>query len=211
MDVLKKCKKAEIYTLADEAICEAEVFRDMEGELWLSIPGDVNLETAESYTVIFFDSVSGLLRCQCSMGEARPISDERISVPCRIVEIKETTQRRQDLKIYFETNLEMFCSYVPGTAVGIPERFKAVSRDISAGGIYFTCEYRLPEGTVVQFQLHGASKPLLLAARVLRFESVDERDGKPQFGHGCQFIEMRPQTEAVLRNYIFRQERQRRR
>lgn len=211
MDVLKKCKKAEIYTLADEAICEAEVFRDMEGELWLSIPGDVNLETAESYTVIFFDSVSGLLRCQCSMGEARPISDERISVPCSIIEIKETTQRRQDLKIYFETNLEMFCSYVPSTAVGIPERFKAVSRDISAGGIYFTCEYRLPEGTVVQFQLHGASKPLLLAARVLRFESVDERDGKPQFGHGCQFIEMRPQTEAVLRNYIFRQERQSRR
>ena len=116
MDVLKKCKKAEIYTLADEAICEAEVFRDMADELWLSIPGDVTLETSEFYTIVFFDSVSGLMRCHCSVGEAQPISDERNSVPC-----------------------------------------------------------------------------------------------KPQFGHGCQFIEMRPQTEAVLRNYIFRQERNSRR
>ena len=194
MDVLKKCKKAEIYTLANEAICEAEVFRDMADELWLSIPGDVILEAAQYYTIVFYDS----------------ISDERISVPCQIMEVLETTQRRQDLKIYLETNLDLFCTYIPSTAVGIPERIKAISRDISAGGIYFICEYCLPEGSVVQFQLHGASKPLLLAARVLRFESVDERNGKPQFGHGCQFIEMKPQTEAVLRNYIFRQERQRR-
>ncbi len=211
MDVLKKCKKAEIYTLADEAICEAEVFRDMADELWLSIPGDVTLETSEFYTIVFFDSVSGLMRCHCSVGEAQPISDERNSVPCKIVEVMETRQRRQDLKIYFETSLDLFCTYVPSFAVGIPERFRATTRDISAGGIYFMCEYRLPEGTVVQFQLHGASKPLLLAAKVLRFEPVDEIDGKPQFGHGCQFIEMRPQTEAVLRNYIFRQERNSRR
>lgn len=210
MDILKKCKKAEIYTLANDPICEAEVFQDMAGELWLSVPGDVVLEKTEFYTIIFFDSVSGLLHCRCSIGDIEPISDERNSVPCQILEVQKTVQRRQDLKIYLETELDLFCTYVPSTAVGIPERIRAISRDISAGGIYFICEYCLPEGTVVQFQLHGASKPLLLAARVLRFESVDERDGKPQFGHGCQFIEMKPQTEAVLRNYIFRQERQRR-
>ena len=211
MDVLKKCKKAEIYTLANEAICEAEVFRDMADELWLSIPGDVILEAAQYYTRVFYESISGLLRGHCSIGEVQPISDERISVPCQIMEVLETTQRRQDLKIYLETNLDLFCTYIPSTAVGIPERIKAISRDISAGGIYFICEYCLPEGSVVQFQLHGASKPLLLAARVLRFEAVNERDGKPHYGHGCQFIEMKPQTEAVLRNYIFRKERQGRR
>ena len=107
--------------------------------------------------------------------------------------------------------MELSCTYIPSFATGIPQRITAVTRDISAGGIYFISDYCLPEDSVVQFQLHGASKPLLLSAKVLRFEAIDSKDGKAQYGHGCIFIELRPQTEAVLRNYIFRQERQRRR
>lgn len=208
MDVLKNCRKAEIY-LADELICAAEVFRDLNNEIWLSIPKDLSLDAAE-YIIVFFDSISGLLRCRCSLSEVQPLTDEWDSVPCTILEVLETQQRRQDLKISLETTLELFCTYVPSFASGIPERIKATTRDISAGGIYFICDYCLPEDTVVQFQLHGASKPLLLAAKVLRFESLDSKDGKAQYGHGCIFIELRPQSEAVLRNYIFRQERQKR-
>lgn len=209
MDVLKKCQKAEVY-LADKLICVAEVFRDLNNEIWLSIPKDLSLEPSE-YTIIFFDSIAGLLRCRCALSEVQPLTDEWDSVPCTILEVLDTLQRRQDLKISLETNLELICSYVPGSAAGIPHRITAVTRDISAGGIYFICGYCLPEDTVVQFQLHGASKPLLLSARVLRFEAIDSKDGNKQYGHGCIFTELRPQTEAVLRNYIFRQERQRRR
>lgn len=205
MDVLKNCRKAEIY-LADELICVAEVFRDLNKEIWLSIPKDLSLDASE-YTIIFFDSVAGLLRCRCTLSEVKTLTDEWDSVPCTILEVLETRQRRQDLKISLETALELYCTYVPSFATGIPERIKATTRNISAGGVYFICDYCLPEGTVVQFQLHGASKPLLLAAKVLRFESLNSKAGKTRYGHGCAFIEMRPQTEAVLRNYIFRQER----
>lgn len=213
MDVLKKCRKAEIY-LADELICVAEVFRDLTNEIWLSIPKDLSLNTSKEYTIIFFDSIAGLLHCRCTLSKVQSLTDEWDSVPCTILEVLEIQQRRQDLKISLETTLELFCTYVPRsavTAVRIPEQITAVTRDISAGGIYFICEYCLPKDTVVQFQLHGASKPLLLAAKVLRFEALDSKKDKEQYGHGCAFIELRPQTEAVLRNYIFRQERQRRR
>ena len=44
------------------------------------------------------------------------------AVPCKIVEVMETRQRRQDLKIYFETSLDLFCTYVPSFAVGIAHR-----------------------------------------------------------------------------------------
>lgn len=209
MDVLKKCQKAEIY-LADELICIAEVFRDLNDEIWLSIPKDLSLEEPE-YTIIFFDSIAGLLRCRCALKEVQPLTDEWDSVPCTILEVLDTQQRRQDLKISLETNLELTCTYVPGSPSNIPMRIAATTRDISAGGIYFICDYCLPEDTVVQFQLHGASKPLLLAAKVLRFEAIESTKGQTQYGHGCMFIELRPQSEAVLRNYIFRQERQRRR
>ncbi len=209
MDVLKKCRKAEVY-LADELICVAEVFRDLNNEIWLSIPKDLSLEASE-YTIIFFDSIAGLLRCRCTLHEVQSLTDEWDSVPCTILEVLETLQRRQDLKITLEANVELSCTYIPSFATGIPQRITAVTRDISAGGIYFISDYCLPEDSVVQFQLHGASKPLLLSAKVLRFEAIDSKDGKAQYGHGCIFIELRPQTEAVLRNYIFRQERQRRR
>ncbi len=206
MDVLKKCQKAEIYK-EEELICSVEVFRDLASDVWLSLPKDFPLEAPGVYTVIFYDSVAGLLRCRCDLGEIQTLSDEWDSVPCTIQEVLEAQQRRLDLKISLETPLELFCTYIPGSPSGIPERIKGTSRNVSAGGIYFLCDYLLPVDSVVQFQLHGASKPLLLAAKVLRNESLA---GTPPYGHGCKFIELKPQTEAVLRNYIFRQERQRR-
>ena len=206
MDVLKKCQKAEIYK-EEELICEVEVFRDLASDVWLSLPKDFPLEAPGVYTILFYDSVAGLLRCRCDLGEIQALSDEWDSVPCTIQEVLETQQRRLDLKISLETSLELFCTYIPGSPSGIPERIKGISRNVSAGGIYFMCDYLLPVDSVVQFQLHGASKPLLLAAKVLR---NDKLDGTPAYGHGCKFIELKPQTEAVLRNYIFRQERQRR-
>lgn len=209
MDVLKKCRKAEIYS-GDTLICEAEVFRDLADDVWLSIPKDLSWESPESYTVLFYDSISGLLLCQCALGEPQELSDEVDSVSCKILEVLKAEQRRMDLKIQFSTSLELSCTYVPGQPSHIPSRIDAESRDLSAGGIYFISEYQLPVESVVQFQLHGASKPLLLSARVLRTEELPLKKGIPQYGHGCQFIEMKPQTEAVLRNYIFRQDRQQR-
>lgn len=209
MDVLKKCRKAEIYS-GDDLICEAEVFRDLAEEVWLSIPKDLPWESPESYTVLFYDSIAGLLHCQCALSEPQELSDERNSVSCRILEVMKTEQRRMDLKIQISTSLELSCTYVPGQPSSIPSRIEAESRDLSAGGIYFISEYQLPVESVVQFQLHGASKPLLLSARVLRTEELPPKKETPQYGHGCQFTELKPQTEAVLRNYIFRQERQQR-
>lgn len=208
MDVLKKCQKAEIYN-GDELLCEVEVFRDLASDVWLSIPRDFELKPSDAYTILFYDSIAGLLRCRCSLGETQELSDEWDSVPCEILEVLDTQQRRMDLKISLETTLALSCSFIPGPHAGIPEQFDAVTRDISAGGIYFFCDYSLPAGSVVQFQLHGASKPLLLSAKVLRTDKIEDKKGI-RYGHGCQFYDLKPQAEAVLRNYIFRQERQRR-
>ncbi|MEH2956401.1 PilZ domain-containing protein [Candidatus Merdisoma sp. JLR.KK006] len=209
MDALKKCRKAEIYS-GDTLICEAEVFRDLTADVWLSIPKDLPWESPETYTVLFYDSISGLLLCHCDLSEPQELSDERDSVSCKILDVLKTEQRRMDLKIQLNTPLELSCTYVPGQPSNIPAHIQAESRDLSAGGIYFISEYQLPPESVVQFQLHGATKPLLLSARVLRTEELPPKKGSPQYGHGCQFTEMKPQTEAVLRNYIFRQERQQR-
>jgi len=208
MDVLKKCYKAEIFK-GEKVLCEVEVFRDLASDVWLSIPKDFPLDTSKDYTILFYDSIAGLVRCRCALGDIQPLSDEWDSVPCEILEVLESQQRRMDLKITLDTSLDLRCNFIPGPRAGIPEWIHAVTRDISAGGVYFMCEYELPAGSVVQFQLHGASKPLMLSAKVLRTDTIEKKDGT-QYGHGCQFIDLKPQTEAVLRNYIFRQERQRR-
>lgn len=208
MAILKNCRKAEIFSPSEELICEGEVFLDLSEKIWISVPLDFSREEHEYYLITFYDSISGLMRCQCSLPDSQTISNERQSVLCNIQEVMDTQQRRQDLKIPLELDIEFSCTAAPAGAVQLPDVIPAKTRNISAGGIYFICEYLLPADTQIQFQLQEASKPLLLTAGVLRTEDLPPKNGRPQYGHGCRFIDMRPRTEAALRNFIFRKQRE---
>ena len=211
MEILKNCRKAEIYTAANELLATAEVFRDLSGNILLSVPTDFPLDEHDLFLITFFDPVSGLIFSRCTLTKSdEKTSEERDSLLCNILEVMESKQRRQDLKLSLEIPLEMFFINPASGIPGIPDMIAAYTRNISAGGVYFICKYALPVDAELQFQLRGASKPLTLTAKVLRQETLPPSNDVPQYGHGCRFIDLRPQSEAVLRNYIFRQERQKR-
>ena len=69
----------------------------------------------------------------------------------------------------------------------------------------------MQEDAEIRFEITEANKPLLLNAKVLRQDKLPLKREMPQYGHGCRFFDLKPQTESVLRNYIFRKERQRQR
>ncbi len=210
MEILKNCRKAEIYTTGNELLATAEVFRDLSDNVWLSVPTDFPLEEHDSFLITFFDPVSGLIFSRCTLSKSDQGSEEKEALLCKIEEIMESRQRRQDLKLSLEIPLEMFFIHPASGIPGIPDMITATTRNISAGGVYFICQYAIPVDAELQFQLRGASKPLTLTAKVLRQESLPPVKDVPQHGHGCRFIDLRPQSETVLRNYIFRQERQKR-
>ena len=211
MNMLKKCRKAEIFNPAESLLCQAEVFSDISDRLWVSVSHDFPYEEFSYFNITFYDPVSGLVRCRCTLGSPESLSEERLSLLCTIVEVLESHHRRQDLKIPLEIEVELTCTYLPAGAPEPPSTFTAITRNISAGGIYLICEHPLPEDAEIRFEITEANKPLLLNAKVLRQDKLPLKREMPQYGHGCRFFDLKPQTESILRNYIFRKERQRQR
>ncbi len=211
MKLLRNCRKAEIFSPSDEFLCQAEVFTDKSEQLWVSVPHSFSYEEHSYYNITFYDSVSGLVRGQCILGSPQDLSERRLALMCDVTEVVETRQRRQDLKIPLEIEVEVTCIYLPEGVEAPPQTFPAVTRNISAGGIYLISEYPLAEGAEIQFEIKEASKPLVLTAKLLRQEKLPPKMEQPQYGYGCRFIKLKSQMESVLRNYIFRKDRERQR
>jgi hypothetical protein len=207
---LKGCHKAEIYSPEQEFLCTAEVVRAAYDNYRLVVPLDFEVSSElEYYEVVFYDAFAGLVHTLCRLSDPLHISKSQQSLLCVVREEREREQRRQDLKVPAEAAIEVTCTRMPAGEKRLPARIQSKVRNISAGGIYFYCQYPIPKGTIVQFQLHEASKPLQLTARVLRKEELEPlENGTPQFGHGCQFLDLKPNAEAELRSYIFRKELQ---
>lgn len=221
---LKNCHKAEIYSfedepvsaeiynMKDEPLCEAEVTRASFDGYRLIVPQDFEMpEDTGLFNVTFYDGYAGLVHTVCMLSDALNISKDKKSLMCTVREETGTDQRRRDLKIPAVFSIDVSCVRRPSGSdpkLRLPARIPAKTVNISAGGVYFSCGVCLPVDSHVQFQLHEAEKPLQLTAKVLRVDEGLEPDGKgsPQFGHGCQFINLKPQAEAELRRYIFRKE-----
>lgn len=210
---LTNCRKAEIYDLSDQLICEAEVTRASFEGYRLIVPRDFELkEKTELYHIVFFDSAAGLIHTVCVLGDPLNISKEQQSIMCMVREERGNNQRRSDLKVAAEVMIDVSCIRRPNTPPPqpqprLPAHIPAKTANISAGGVYFSCGVSLPVGAHVQFQLHEASRPLLLTAKILRVDVLEPlSDGTPQYGYGCQYIYMKSQAEAELRSYIFRKE-----
>ncbi len=210
---LKNCRKAEIYEPEGGFLCEAEVTRASLDKYRLIVPADFELyESTGVYKVVFFDGAQGLIHTMCKLADPLPLPNEQQSLLCVVREETGKEQRRQDLKVPAEVSIEVACTRVPAGQKRVAGRIPATTRNISAGGIYFICEQQFPQDAHVQFHLHEASKPLQLSARVLRAEALPpNRDGAPLFGHGCRFVDLKPQAEAELRSFIFKKELEMRR
>ena len=208
MEISTNCQKAEVLTPAGQPLCEASVFFDPSDNILLMVPRDFDCQQFETFIVVFFDSVSGLIRSQCRLFAPMYVSDERQSVQCDVLEILEVDQRRQDLKLPLEMNLELSSVLIPPGAERPPaSKIPAVTRNISAGGIYFVCDYALPVGALMKFQFLEARKPLWLTIKILRQDVIEEHK-KTIYGYGCEFNGLKGHAEAELRSFIFRRERQ---
>lgn len=210
---LKNCQKAEIYDQKGTLLCEAEVTKASFDHYRLIVPLTFDFdETVDVYPVIFYDAVAGLIHTECKLSDPLNLTKDQQSLLCAVRVETGKEQRRQDLKVPAEVPIDISCTRVPPGQKRPAGRIPALTRNISAGGIYFFCDQSIPVGAQIQFQLHEAAKPLQLTARVLRREEFQpDQESRGRFGHGCRFLDMRPQTEAELRSYIFRKEAELRR
>ncbi len=215
------CKQASIYSTQNEYLCHAAVSRIEEDSVTLTMGGLDNDLLPSKVHVTFFDSVKGLITYSCDLLDFRPAEhlsgQGHVCARCVINEQLALVQRRRDIKV--PVNISVVLS--ARTSKGEVSNVLATIWNISAGGILFTCSHPFNEGDGVEcaFPADSGLPSVTLQAEILRIQDrssllqlVSSTAGESQLlGFGCYFVHLPAQTEAQIRNYVFRQDLIRRR
>ena len=169
------------------------VFISQNDQIQLTIEKAFNVVLPARYEVTFYDGIFGIQKCDCELREGISGSSGSDSVyaECQVLEILDIKQRRENVKVALEANIVV--SINKGE-----EWFEATIKNISAGGVFFECDFWLEHERRVDFSLTTPDKTLPLTAKVVRIEKLKERSG-----YGCKFIELPNSIESALRNYVF--------
>ena len=199
---IKNCRKCHILDPQTGAmLSEAAVSYTRENEIYHTFPGwELVMEEAYLMPVVFFDSINGLVTCNCSICQIEPVIDKKGDYHgfCHILSVKNTADRHEDFRLPLTITVNM--SYIDpetGRSGGIG----GVTSNISAGGVYIIAAQKLP---VQVFYTHFQHNVLPIApqTRVLRTEPLS--NGK--YGYGCCFEDLSSYTESLLRRFIFHME-----
>ena len=205
------CKKASVYDLDRIFLCDAQV-HEPEGEavlLQFESP-TADILRSEVY-VTFYDSLLGLVTYFCTLSnykEYLAAPGYRVSTTlCTLEKEISTIQRRNDIKVHVEVETTLTFANEEDVIVNA----SAVVKDISAGGIFFTSRYPFRKGQTFSFSFSQSANPLVLKAEVIRIQPPHEYDSrlpedKELFGYGCQFIELSPHKESLIRNFVYRRD-----
>ncbi len=229
--IVKNCTKASISNAGEQnpaPICEASVkiFKDTE-DITLAIKADYFDDLYTDVIVTFYDVISGLIVCHCSLfnPEIQFIGSEQFYfVTCVINEQISTLERRRDLKVISECKLQIAIPYPDEFLIGYEHyssyksehgflKFPGQTHNISVGGIAFHTEYPLQVGEQIEIDLIISSKQVLaLNAEVLRIDdsSTSSKTEKLVFHYGCKFVSLRGAKERLLRQFVFHEQLQKR-
>ena len=191
------CKKAELPDTKGGAPIRATVGNAPTGGLLLTLPRDVELPLRTPIEVTFYDPLLGVVRCRCSLFAPLPAGEMR-SYRCEVLETLSQQQRREDLKVSL---------FVPVEVTYNGSVWPATVNNISASGVLLTSVLSAKKGEHLAFQFSRTDTPVYLTARILRVDLRPPQKGKMTYGYGCRFINLRAQDEALLRSYVFQEER----
>lgn len=191
------CKKAEIPGGKGQPTIRAAVSTAPTGGLLISLPRDISFPTDAPIEVLFYDPVLGVARCRCRLSAPVPSGELRI-FRCEVLETLSKHQRREDLKVTLHAPVDV--TYNDRT-------WPATIHNISASGVLLVTSLPVQKGDRLSFTFTRTEAPVSLTAQVLRVELRPPFKGRLAYGYGCRFVNLKPQAEAMLRSYVFQEER----
>ena len=84
-----------------------------------------------------------------------------------------------------------------------PKEVLVTIKDIGCGGFLFVSDKKYQPGDTLSVVLFDSRNPLLVKARIRKLRPV-RKEGR--CGYGCEYIDLNPQAEARIRNYVFHTE-----
>lgn len=205
MPQLKKWKKASIYSLEQEHICDVRVTMG-DDKITLVFPEEIQSGAWEKVDVVFYDEQKGLITYKKCLLSDYKHRGERLSAQCTLGEEESVIQRRNDLKIRLIVPISI---QAVNSKTGEKIRVDATIQNISAGGIFFISEMLFEVGEKFSFLFRRTEKPLHLECEVLRSQPYTGSGNYipgTMMGYGCRFINMTDHNEAAIRSYVFKED-----
>lgn len=116
---------------------------------------------------------------------------------------REGKDRRKSIRINAEINV--LYEVISGETI---QRRVSLSRNISLGGINLALDEKLFPGAVLNLELSvpKVARPIFIQGKVVWIEEISgkvigQNEGRT-FASGIQFIQIKPEAEAVLNNFI---------
>lgn len=170
-------------------------------QLLMSLPEFLTLANLhENVLVVLTSPQLGLLPFICtplpeSLTSTDTATEQHMRLDFQILEKKEPIQRRRDLKVKTDIDVEVrLLNPQKGHCIGKIE-------DLSASGLLFATETALSIGQEFSFLFEEIEQPIQLTARIL---NQYENGRKNRFGCELQYLS---ETEIeILRQYVFRME-----
>ncbi|SHJ30202.1 PilZ domain-containing protein [Parasporobacterium paucivorans] len=201
--MLDNCSKCSLYNLDNQFICDAQVISVNEEKASLALLDDYSEQLSTEVQVTFYDSIDGLITYLCTLYSYKEVVHPHyrsyFSVNCRFEEERGVIQRRRDIKVKTDFKIDISTKDADFHNITL----EGCVRDISAGGLFFIAKEELVVGNEFSFPFQKGSVPLLLEGIILRRQKVPFQD---RTGYGCRFIRLSVAKEAVIREFVFREQ-----
>lgn len=103
---------------------------------------------------------------------------------------------RKNFRVYVSYRTSVYFDDVSGES-------KVTIKDIGCGGFLFVSDKKYNPGDTLSAILLNSRDPLLVHSRIRKLRPV-RREGL--YGYGCEYIDLSPQAEARIRNFVFQTE-----
>lgn len=215
MNIVTYCKKATVYTLEHNFLCDVEVRHLENNTAMLVFPDDYIDDLWNHVYVTFYDTYSGLVTYQCTLTDYKKerihTSEFCYTATCVMQELDAVLERRHDIKIY--RNFRAVLKSVDEETKKMSETPVTI-KNISAGGMFFISHEPFYIGQTFSFLFESGNLPLWLEAEILRTQDLESphtgealtASDKPLLGYGCRFINTTRQQESVLRSFVFQED-----
>lgn len=130
--------------------------------------------------------------------EISPHHTEQPPTTCYLVRgvTKDSSKLRKNLRVYISFRIcARFDGQEQDTVITI--------KDIGTGGFLFISDQEFEPGATLSYIFSDINKPVFIRARIQRRRPV-RREGV--YGYGCQFIELSPEAESKIRNFVYQTE-----
>lgn len=218
MNKLNFCKIADIFDRDRNYLFTARVGKIVKGVAALTFPVNNVVEDMEvEGFVTFYDDVEGLVTYWCSFFDLKRYKGEdTVSMSTSMVDLIGQVQRRQDLKCSARFRIEV--NYTDEE--GILRACQGEVENISAGGVFFTCERSFELTQEVTLILDDIAFDTRVQATIIRIQDMENWESSPWLRRDGdrpvttkealmqQTLKVKPQQRQLVMDTIERQNAQ---